>query len=367
MRQERPILRVSHQGSTIDITPGQPWYVGIGAACNVRLPVRGPAESWFVIRHAGVWTVRAVDEQTSMWLNGTAIPSDRSVRIGTSPSQELYARRGVAEVTLIITAPSASAPANISSAAPETVLESDSARPPEPEPVLEPVPEPALEPPPEPEPTSAPVLQQVEAPGSEPPDQVGWSTGEVPHGSAPSMPSDTGTPERLSGAAAPDSGRILRRKPAPPVPAEITSVEQFLAVMKERKWPGFMSLSGAAGRGMVLARSITAGSRAVVITPGPDGEPAGAAAGRTIYELLCPSGGRFPAGYLRDEGIVITSNGRVMGWSTVLQRDASVIDAPPPLLGRTLTRDFQPRELSEAELLLLLQAAFERHVPASQP
>ena len=349
MRQERPLLRVAHQGSEIDITPGQPWYVGIGAACNLRLPVRGPAESWFVIRHAGVWTVRAVDGQTSMWLNGVSIPSDRSVRIGTTPFQELRARRGAADVTLAITVPGAGIPP----------AQAYGISPPEPEP--EPLAEPSAEPSAEPEPPAsapdpAPVLRQVEAP--EPPEQMSWATGELPAAAPPGLTERAGSPPST------DSGRFLRPERPPAIPTRITGVDQFLIVMKNRKWPGFISLSGSAGRGMVLGRSITAGSRSAVITPGPDGQPPATAAGRTIYELICPSGGRFPAGYLRDEGLVITTQGRILGWSLVLQRDASVIDAVPAPLVQPLARDFQLREIDDAELLPLLAAALERYLPA---
>jgi hypothetical protein len=130
--------------------------------------------------------------------------------------------------------------------------------------------------------------------------------------------------------------------------------------MKHHKWLGFVSVSGPAGRAVVLRRRIVAGSRSADITPDVNGEAIGDAAGRTIYELICPGGQRFPAGYLRDEGLVFSTTGRTYAWSVNLERDTSVIDAVPPALGKTLGREVRPHDVPDDELLVLLDAAHRR-------
>lgn len=369
MERDRPVLRVSHEQGFVDIRAGRASYVGIGSECDIRLPLRGPVEPWFVIRHAGVWTVRAIDGSTQLWVDGRMVPSDRGARVGDSAEQELRVRRGGLETALTLQVAPLSppvqehremppAPTPAPDLAPDRAVSSQALAPAEPLSLTEPLapPEPfapielsAQPAPPVPFESPTPMESFVSPYSSLPQDPYGQPSSYVRPD--PYRPSDPVVPE-----------------PAEQPDQQFRDVDTFLQLMATNNWPGWLRIhvvheSGSRSREhvVVLTWSITGGKNTRVLLPPPAIPIPGAET--TIYHLLRNSDGHFPSGVIEDSGLLLTDWGELLAWRRKLDRKREVIESPPPPLRAGDQVQVCRADLAEADLLALLEVTTTRLIP----
>jgi hypothetical protein len=326
MIQDRPVLRLSCDKWSVDVTAGKTWHVGIGLDCEVPLPLSGPTEPWFVIRHAGVWSARSIDDYTRLTLNRHGQATDRGVRIGDQPVQELHAQRGDLDITLRIVNPTRT-----------------------------------LEP-------AASILRH--------PDETVAVAG-VPKPSEPDAPRplrnphhfqsrDGGSGRNTSGQKVSPVGQpwaAITEDPLAQMLSRVEGVPSFLDLMAKHRWPGRLTvLASPAGarpvrdHAVLLTRALKVGRSSHHLLPADPTLLEGPVAPTTltVFDLLRNRAGRFPAGRITDQGLLLTTSGTLMHWQRALERSRELLlSAPPPISGQLQAR-VSTAELPEPELLLLL-------------
>lgn len=298
MNQDRPVLRLFCGEWSVDVTAGRTWYVGIGSACDVSLPLSGPAEPWFVVRHAGVWSARSVDDRTFLMLNSLEQATDRGVRIGDEPEQELRVRRGGQSVTLRITDPARS----LEPAAPVAAFHDSAVSC---------------------QPVHGPLVCEADTRGGSAVTAI-VRVVDVP--SFLGLMSEHRWPGSLTILATRQGARPVR------------------------------------DHAVLLTRTLKVGRSSCELLPAVPHALVGPQASEplTVFDLLQNSSGRFPPGEIVDKGLLLTTSGTLLQWQRQLERSRELVLSPPPPISGQLKAQVAVVDLPGPTLLPLLVEAVRR-------